>query len=67
MGGVILYEETLYQKTKDGRRFADVLRDNGILVGIKVDKGTVVLPGTDGETTTQGMRCFFLVLLLFSK
>lgn len=55
LGGVILYEETLYQKTKDGRRFVDVLRENGILVGIKVDKGTVVLPGTDGETTTQGL------------
>ena len=55
LGGVIFYDETLYQKTKDGRRFVDVVRDAGIMVGIKVDKGTVNLPGTDGETTTTGL------------
>jgi fructose-bisphosphate aldolase, class I len=38
LGGVIFYDETLFQKTKDGRRFVDVVRDAGILVGIKVDK-----------------------------
>jgi fructose-bisphosphate aldolase, class I len=55
IGGVILYEETLNQKTVDGRPFAQVLNNAGILVGIKVDKGTVELPGADGETTTQGL------------
>ncbi|KAJ3105769.1 hypothetical protein HDU97_007589 [Phlyctochytrium planicorne] len=55
IGGVILYEETLFQKTADGKPFADLLRERGILVGIKVDMGTVNLPGTDGETTTQGL------------
>ncbi|KAI8850973.1 fructose-bisphosphate aldolase [Chytridium lagenaria] len=55
IGGVILYEETLFQKTVDGKPFADLLREQGILVGIKVDMGTVNLPGTDGETTTQGL------------
>jgi len=55
VGGVILFEETLGQATKDGMPFAKVLADAGILVGIKVDKGTVVLPGTNGETTTQGL------------
>ncbi|KAI3647969.1 hypothetical protein MP228_008190 [Amoeboaphelidium protococcarum] len=55
LGGVIFFEETLYQKTKDGRRFVDVICDAGILVGIKVDKGVVHLPGTDNETTTQGL------------
>ncbi|KAJ3119476.1 Fructose-bisphosphate aldolase 3, chloroplastic, partial [Irineochytrium annulatum] len=55
LGGAILYEETLFQKTKDGKPFADVLREQNILVGIKVDMGTVVLPGTDDETTTQGL------------
>jgi fructose-bisphosphate aldolase class I len=38
LGGVILFEETLRQKTKDGRNFADVISGNGIVVGIKVDK-----------------------------
>jgi fructose-bisphosphate aldolase class I len=52
---VIFFDETLYQKTKDGRRFVDVVRDAGIIVGIKVDKGTVNLAGTNGETTTQGL------------
>lgn len=35
--------------------FADLLREQGILVGIKVDMGTVVLSGTDTETTTTGL------------
>ncbi len=55
IGGVILYEETLNQSTADGTPFPQLLADSGIIVGIKVDKGTVVLPGTNGETTTQGL------------
>ena len=55
IGGVILFEETLNQKNSEGKPFPDVLRDQGILVGIKVDKGTVVLNGTAGETTTTGL------------
>lgn len=55
LGGIIFYEETLYQKTSDGRLFVDVAKKNDILVGIKVDKGTVELSGTNGETTTQGL------------
>ncbi|MCI83633.1 fructose-bisphosphate aldolase, partial [Trifolium medium] len=35
--------------------FVDVLNEAGVLPGIKVDKGTVELAGTDGETTTQGL------------
>ncbi|XP_073150822.1 fructose-bisphosphate aldolase 5, cytosolic [Henckelia pumila] len=55
LSGVILFEETLYQKTSvDGKPFVDVLLENGVLPGIKVDKGTVDLAGTNGETTTQG-------------
>jgi fructose-bisphosphate aldolase class I len=38
LGGVILFEETLNQKTADGRPFPKVLKDLGIIVGIKVDK-----------------------------
>lgn len=55
ISGVILFEETLYQKTDDGRPFAEVLKKAGIVPGIKVDKGTVVLAGTHDETTTQGL------------
>lgn len=55
LGGVILYEETLNQKCSDGTPFPELLGKLGIAVGIKVDKGTVNLPGTAGESTTQGL------------
>jgi fructose-bisphosphate aldolase class I len=55
LGGVITFEETLFHKTKDGRGLADVLREQGIIVGIKVDKGVVPIPGTHGESSTMGL------------
>lgn len=55
ISGVILFHETFYQKTDDGTPLVKVLQDNGIIPGIKVDKGTVNLAGTDGEFTTQGL------------
>ena len=54
-GGVILYEETLHQKSANGVTFPELLLKRGILPGIKIDSGLVVIPGTDGETTTQGL------------
>lgn len=38
ISGVIMFKETLYQKTKDGRPFVEVLAEQGILAGIKVDE-----------------------------
>lgn len=55
ISGVILYEETLFQSTKDGRPFVQVLNELGIVPGIKVDLGVKPLYGTNGDTTTQGM------------
>lgn len=55
LGGVILYEETLYQKDDSGKPMIDNLKNKGICIGIKVDKGVVKLLGTDNETTTQGL------------
>ncbi|KAL9236059.1 hypothetical protein vseg_010767 [Gypsophila vaccaria] len=55
LSGVILFEETLYQKTASGKPFVEVLKEGGVLPGIKVDKGVVELAGTNGETTTQGL------------
>ncbi|XP_061786676.1 fructose-bisphosphate aldolase B [Nerophis lumbriciformis] len=55
IGGVIFFHETLYQKASSGKPFPQVIKDQGIVVGIKVDKGTAGLSGTDGETTTQGL------------
>ncbi|XP_064819740.1 fructose-bisphosphate aldolase C-B isoform X1 [Oncorhynchus masou masou] len=55
IGGVIFFHETLYQNADDGTNFSQLIKDRGIVVGIKVDKGVVPLAGTDGETTTQGL------------
>jgi len=54
-GGVILYDETFYQKHHDGTPFPELLVKRGMIPGIKVDKGTVELAGTNAETTTQGL------------
>lgn len=55
IGGIIFFHETLYQVADDGTPFPQLVKDQGIAVGIKVDKGIVPLAGTDGETTTQGL------------
>lgn len=55
ISGVILYDETFWQKTDDGTRFVDLIKKKGIIPGIKVDKGVVQLLGTDEESTTQGL------------
>lgn len=54
ISGVILFHETLYQKTDDGVPFVEVLKNRCIIPGIKVDAGVVNLFGSEGETTTQG-------------
>lgn len=55
LGGVILFDETFFQKADDGTPFPELLKKRGILPGIKVDQGVVQLAGTGGETTTQGL------------
>ncbi|MBN3322141.1 ALDOA aldolase, partial [Atractosteus spatula] len=77
IGGVIFFHETLYQKDDSGKLFPQVIKDKGIVVGIKVikeegivvglkvDKGVVPLAGTNGETTTQGETVVSSHMLLF--
>src|SRR5438874_3557644 len=55
VAGFILFEETLGQKADDGTPLADVLVRQGVLPGIKVDKGTTPLPNADGDLITQGL------------
>jgi len=55
ISGVIMFEETLFQKAEDGTPFVDVLKSKGVVPGIKVDKGLVVLPGTEDENATTGL------------
>jgi fructose-bisphosphate aldolase class I len=55
ISGAILYDETIRQKTKAGVPFTKVMRDAGIIPGIKVDKGTHNLAGNPGEVVTEGL------------
>lgn len=55
ISGVIFFEETLGQKDNTGRFLATVLSEQGIVPGIKVDKGLIELPNTDGEQIAQGL------------
>jgi len=55
ISGAILYDETIRQKTKDGRLFVDVLNEAGIIPGIKVDEGAKPLAGFPGEKVTEGL------------
>jgi fructose-bisphosphate aldolase, class I len=55
ISGIILFDETLRQSTTDGRRFADVLDEAGIIPGIKVDKGGKQLVGHADEKVTEGL------------
>ncbi len=55
IAGVILHEETLFQKTLDGTPFPEKLKALDILPGIKVDKGLIILPNTADEQVTQGL------------
>jgi fructose-bisphosphate aldolase class I len=55
ISGVILYDETLRQKTRDGEPFARTIARQGIVPGIKVDQGAKALAGFPGETITEGL------------
>jgi fructose-bisphosphate aldolase class I len=55
LSGVILFDETIRQKASDGRLLPQVLEDQGIIPGIKVDRSTVDLPLFPGEKYTQGL------------
>ncbi len=55
ISGVILFEETLKQKSMAGMPLPRLLAEQGIVSGIKVDKGSVALPGFPGEKVTQGL------------
>jgi len=55
ISGVILYDETIRQKAKDGTPLVEILKKRGIVPGIKVDKGAVELPGSSGEKITEGL------------
>jgi fructose-bisphosphate aldolase class I len=55
ISGVILYDETIRQKAKDGTALAKIISDAGSLPGIKVDGGTKPLQFCKGEVVTEGL------------
>ena len=55
ISGAILYDETIRQSTKAGVPFTKLMMDNGIIPGIKVDKGPQPLAGFPGEVVTEGL------------
>src|SRR4029078_4881569 len=55
ISGVILFDETIRQKTRDGQSFVEVLEQQGIVPGIKVDKGAKAMANFPGEKITEGL------------
>jgi len=55
ISGVILFDETIRQKTRDGRPFVQVLEEQGIIPGIKVDNGAKAMANFPGEKITEGL------------
>ncbi|PRW64010.1 class I fructose-bisphosphate aldolase [Actinopolyspora mortivallis] len=55
ISGVILFDETVRQESSAGVPLRKVAEENGILPGIKVDKGAKPLAGSDGEKITEGL------------
>src|SRR6516164_930240 len=52
---VILYDETIWQKARDGTPLVKLIEQTGAIPGIKVDEGTKPLPGCPNEVVTVGL------------
>jgi fructose-bisphosphate aldolase, class I len=55
ISGVILFDETIRQRASDGTPLSEMLRRQGIIPGIKVDKGAKPLARFPGEKVTEGL------------
>ncbi|MBA2442518.1 MAG: fructose-bisphosphate aldolase class I [Rubrobacter sp.] len=55
LSGVIMFDETIRQKSSEGKPFPQVLEDQGIIPGIKVDGGAKDLALSPGEKVTEGL------------
>lgn len=55
VSGVILFDETIRQKAKNGTPLIDLIKQAGAIPGIKVDTGAKPLPLSPGETVTEGL------------
>ncbi len=55
ISGVILFDETIRQEAADGTPLVDILKEQGAIPGIKVDRGAKPLAGAPEETVTEGL------------
>ena len=55
IGGVILFDETIRQKTSSGQTIPELISSHSAIPGIKVDKGAKSLAGSTDETITEGL------------
>ena len=55
VSGVILFDETLRQKSRSGKPFVEIIAASGAVPGIKVDAGAKPLPFSSGEQVTEGL------------
>lgn len=55
ISGVILFDETIRQISRDATLLHQLATDNGVMPGIKVDKGAKPLAGSEGEKVTEGL------------
>ena len=55
IGGVILYDETINQKSSFGKSIPDLISSSGAVIGIKVDTGAKSLAGSSEEKITEGL------------
>ena len=55
ISGIILYDETMRQDGNDGISLVKTITENGMIPGIKVDKGAKPLAGSSSETITEGL------------
>src|SRR5689334_2286563 len=55
IGGVILQDETIHQRSAAGAPLVDLLAQQGVIPGIKVDAGAKPMAGAPGEFVTEGL------------
>lgn len=55
ISGVILFDETIRQRSREGTPLPEILKSNGIIPGIKVDRGLVDLDNFPDEKVTEGL------------
>ncbi len=55
IGGVILYDETIKQKTSSGKTISEIISSSGAIPGIKVDTGAKVFASSPKEKITEGL------------